>query len=267
MKLYISADIEGTAGITHWDETDYDRGGRWYDYFREAMGQEVKAAVEGAQAAGADDIVVKDAHDSARNFLPTILPRGVRIHRGWSGNPLWMVTGLDGSFDALAMTGYHSASGSCGNPLAHSMATNIDELLINGLRTSEFVINAYTAGYYGVAVPFLSGDIELCESAHEFLPGITTAAVSEGQGNGSLSLHPQDARDAIRDGIKAALSKDLSDCMVKLPETFDIRVRYKNHPNAYRNSFYPSAAYLNEQTVGFKTDNWFEVIRFFNFVL
>ena len=108
MKLFISSDMEGTCGITHWDETDYDKGGRWYDYFREQMTREVAAACAGAREGGADDILVKDAHDSARNIIPTELPRGVRLGREWSGGLYSMVDGLQQGFDALAFTGYHS---------------------------------------------------------------------------------------------------------------------------------------------------------------
>ena len=41
-KLFISADIEGTCGITAWEETDAK--GRNYDYFCERMTAEVSAA-------------------------------------------------------------------------------------------------------------------------------------------------------------------------------------------------------------------------------
>ncbi|MDR2648126.1 MAG: M55 family metallopeptidase, partial [Clostridiales bacterium] len=128
MRLFISSDIEGTTGIVHWDETDYDRGGRWYDYFRERMTREAAAACIGAKEGGAEYIRVKDAHDWARNIIPAELPEGVTIHRGWSGSPLSMVDGLDEGFDALALTGYHSPGHGDGNPLAHTMTPAADEV-------------------------------------------------------------------------------------------------------------------------------------------
>ena len=105
MNVYISADIEGTAGITHWDEAD--RNNPAYPEFREAMTREVVAACEGAIAAGATDILIKDAHDSGRNIHVSQLPECARIVRGWSGHPYSMVQELDESFDALVLIGYH----------------------------------------------------------------------------------------------------------------------------------------------------------------
>ena len=72
-KIFISADIEGTSGIAHWNETErtipHD-----YDYFAGQMTREVAAACEGAREAGAEEVLVKDAHDSARNLIPAELP-------------------------------------------------------------------------------------------------------------------------------------------------------------------------------------------------
>lgn len=267
MKLYISCDIEGTSGITHWDETDYDRGGRWYDYFREAMSREVAAAVEGAKAGGATEILVKDAHDSARNILPTLLPAGIRLHRGWSREPLCMMAGMDSSFDAAAFTGYHSPAHANGNPLAHTMITEVDEVRLNGMRCSEFMLNAYTAAMLGVAPVFLSGDAQLCEQAKELVPSITTVAVSQGVGNSSTSMHPADAQAAIREGMQKAVSQNIGACTLELPEYFEISVKYKDHVAAFKNGYYPGASHVDEKTIAFETDDYYEVLRFAMFVL
>ena len=89
MKIYISADIEGVTGVTHWDETDLTKGE--YNQFREQMTAEVVAACEGALEAGATEIWVKDAHDSARNIIAAKLPQAAKLIRGWSGHPFIMV--------------------------------------------------------------------------------------------------------------------------------------------------------------------------------
>lgn len=267
MKLYISCDIEGTSGITHWDETDYDRGGRWYDYFREAMSREVAAAIEGAKSAGATDILIKDAHDSARNILPTLLPAGIRINRGWSREPLCMMAGLDNTFDAAALTGYHGPAHANGNPLSHTMITAVDEIILNGERCSEFMLNSYTAAMLGVPVVFLSGDEELCGQAKELIPGITTVAVSRGLGNSSTSMHPADAQAAIKEGMQKALGGNLQQCRLELPEYFEMTVKYKEHAAALKNGYYPGARQINEKTIAFETENYFDVLRFAMFVL
>ncbi|MBN36183.1 MAG: hypothetical protein CMM46_15680 [Rhodospirillaceae bacterium] len=106
MKVYISVDIEGVAGITHWDEATIGQPG--YETFRAQMTDGSAATCEGALAAGATDLLVKDAHSSGRNILPERLPEEARIIRAWSGNPLSMVEGVDEGFAAIAMVGYHS---------------------------------------------------------------------------------------------------------------------------------------------------------------
>ena len=93
MKVMISVDIEGIAGIAHWDEALHDRPG--YPHFRELMTNEAIAACNGAKAAGATEIFVRDAHETARNLDVTRMPEGVRLIRGWSGHPYMMVQELD----------------------------------------------------------------------------------------------------------------------------------------------------------------------------
>jgi D-amino peptidase len=271
LKLFISSDIEGTCGITHWDETDYNRGGRWYDYFRAQMTREVAAACRGAREGGAESIHVRDAHDSARNIIPMELPTGVTICRGWARSPLCMAEGLNGDFDALALTGYHSPAHGDGSPLSHTMNTSLDEIKINGKRASEFTIVSYTAALFSIPVIFLSGDEAICEQAASFIPGITTAAVSRGLANSSTSLHPEDALQMIRERTREAVKKHFEtngkNCLIPLPEHFNISVKYAAHPRAYTKSFYPGARRLDEKTIAFETDDYMEALRFFHFVL
>ena len=79
MKVYISVDIEGCAGITHWDEAEKNHAD-WQE-FREQMTREAVAAIEGAKIAGATEILVKDAHSSGRNIIASQLPADVRLIR------------------------------------------------------------------------------------------------------------------------------------------------------------------------------------------
>ena len=102
MKIFISSDIEGTAGIVDWKETELSE--RVGDYFREQMSREVAAACRGALAGGADDVLVKDAHDYARNIDPTVLPEEVKILRGWTRDPYIMMAGIDKSFAGAFFT-------------------------------------------------------------------------------------------------------------------------------------------------------------------
>lgn len=266
MKLFISADIEGVAGIAHWDETERGKD-EWYAYFQKQMTYEVAAACEGALKAGVTDILVKDAHDTGRNIDPALLPRSVCINRGWSGNPYSMVAGLSSDFSALSFIGYHSPGGGDGNPLSHTYSTRVDEITINGTRASEFTMAGYVAAMLEVPIVFLSGDAALCEEARRLVPGITTVETSRGTGDASTSMHPQDAIDLIRTSMRRAMGADLSACLLPLPAHFSVQVRYLTHTKAYGMSFYPGATQPNEKTIAFESDDYNEVLRFFHFVL
>jgi len=265
MKLFISADIEGTAGIVSWPETDPES--KYHEYFANEMTEEVRCACEGAITAGAHEILVKDAHDAARNINPAKLPEMVKIMRGWTRGPASMMGGLDTGFDAAAMVGYHSACSTNGNPLSHTMNTQNESILLNGKIMSEFMMNAYTAAYYKVPVIFVSGDKMLCENAKELIPKITTVAVSEGLGNASISIHPTVAQKTIKEGIYRALKVDASECLLELPKRFETTVQFHEHFKAYRASFYPGAKADGMKKVVFAADDYFDVLRFFMFIL
>ena len=149
MKIFISADIEGIAGITSWEEADPHKS--QYRPFQERMTEEVKAACLGALDAGAKEIWVRDAHWFARNLLHERLPREVRLIRGWSRHPYMMVQEIDPSFEAAAFIGYHSEGGSGANPLAHTLTDSVfQSIRINGQPVAEFHLYAGAAALEGV---------------------------------------------------------------------------------------------------------------------
>lgn len=262
-KIFISADIEGTCGIVDWQETE--AGNPYSDHFRAQMTNEVAAACRGALRAGAGEIIVKDAHDSARNLYPDRLPKEVKIIRSWSKDPYSMMTGLDESFDAVFFTGYHNASGTGTNPLSHTMTTDITAFKINGVLASEFLINSYIAEYFGVPAVLLTGDRGLCENAEHFNRGITTVPVSEGRGGCSLSIHPELACEKIEEAAFRALSEPLDRCRVEMPAEFDAEITFRRPHFAYRASFYPGARLIRPDTVGFCSGNYLDFLKFHMF--
>ena len=263
MKIFITADIEGITGAAHWDETDQNN--EYFQQLREQMTAEVAAACEGALNAGATEIWIKDAHGWARSLIPAKLPREIRLARSWSGHPYSMMQELDESFTAAMAIGYHSRAGSNGSPLAHTMTGSMTWYKINGQYASEFMVSAYTAGMLKVPMVFLSGDEMICSDGQALIPGLTTMAGMYGVGDSTVSIHPQVAVERIRTGVEAALKGDISRCVVPMPEQFDIELRYRRHPDAYHASFYPGAYVIDAHTIGFKTDNYFDVLRFFSF--
>lgn len=264
MKVYISADIEGITGVSHWDETELSKGDSVTA--REQMTAEVVAACEGALKAGATEIWVKDAHDSGRNIIASRLPREAQLIRAWSGHPFVMLQELDSSFAGLALIGYHSGAGSAANPLSHTMTGYIASIMINGNPASEFVINAYTAALVKTPLVFVSGDQGLCDEVVQFNRNIRTVAVKRGVGDSTINLHPDVAVDRIRDGMASAL-QNADQCQIILPDHFSVDVQYRYPRLAYRSGFFPGARQVDPITIQFEHDDYFEVLRFLLFAL
>lgn len=264
MKIYISADIEGTCGIVDWEETNLNSPCATYHKLQ--MTKEVNAACEGANTCGAKYLLVKDAHDSARSINPSLLPENINILRGWTRDPHIMMGGIDNSFDATLFIGYHSGSSENGNPLSHTMHCDYDYIKINDEIASEFILNAYTSAYYNVPVAFISGDSMLCENAKKLFPNIVAVPVCSGIGNASISVHPNVAIKNIQEGVKEALSGDLSRHIIKLPEKFKFEIKFRQHYRAYKASFYPGVKLINSQVITFETNDYYEFLRMFFFI-
>ncbi|TKT74463.1 M55 family metallopeptidase [Aquamicrobium sp. LC103] len=263
MKIFISADIEGTAGINHWDETIHGHAD-WTEY-RALMTAEVLAACEGARAAGATEVVVKDAHDSGRNLLVERLPDYVRIVRNWSGHPDQMMFGVDDSFAAAIYTGYHSKAGTEDNPLAHTSNLKISRLLLNGEVASEFTINALCAALYGVPSVFLAGDAGICADARAMIPGMATVETLFGAGPASNSIAPARSCRLICEGVEAALANGAGG----VPSTngpWEVVVEFVNPVNAYQSRWYPGATAHGPRAVAFEASNFFEILRALRFI-
>ncbi len=267
-KLFLSADIEGTTGIAHWNETDKQRGaGDGYAHFAQQMSREVAAACEGAIIGGATDILVKDAHDSARNIDPSVLPEQARMLRGWTQDVYVMMSGLDATFDGVLFTGYHSPAFTDGNPLAHTMTTDLIKITLNGEIMSELYINCLIAAMLKVPVLCATGDKGLMDWLKGKNPNIETVAVSEGFGNASMSIHPNLALAQIRSAVERALKKDPGSMQFPMPDHYQIAVSYKQHYTAKRMANFPGARQLDAHTIAFDSNDYGDVLKFFLFVL
>lgn len=266
MRVYISCDIEGVAGIAHWDEAR--KSHQDYAEFRRQMTSEAKAACEGALAAGASAITVRDAHGTGRNIIGRELPPPAHLIRGWSGHPYLMIQEIDQSYDAAAFIGFHSSAGAGGNPLSHTISSRmLHAIHLNGEPCSEYRIHAYAAGLVGVPVVFVSGDQTLCAEVSALQANTRTYSTKRGEGASQTSVHPDEAISGIRDGMRMALSGDLSRARLQLPDSFSLELTYKEHTDAYARSFYPGAELLAPHTVRFKSGEYFEVLRALQFLI
>lgn len=207
MKILVSADMEGIAGVVHWDQVD--PGKPDHDWARRLMLGEVNAAVAGAFEGGAAEVVVNDSHDTMRNLLPHGLDRRARLISG-NLKALSMVEGLqDGGFAAAFFVGYHGAAGGAG-VLGHTYSSaTVHELRLNGRPAGEVTVNAAAAGALGVPVALVSGDTAAVDEARDLLgPAVETVAVKGARSRHSaLSLHPEAAREAVRAAAARAASR------------------------------------------------------------
>lgn len=265
LKVFISADMEGIGGVIHWD--DVSRQGKDYALFRRLMTQETNAAIEGALEAGATEILVRDSHGSARNILPDVLGPEAVLLRDWSGGPLSMMEGIDETFDAVVFIGYHARAGTPNAVLKHTMTGTIYDVVLNGKKMPEAGINGAIAGYFGVPVVFIAGDLAVCKQAKELFGDIETAAVKEGIGKAAKMLHPLKAQELIKKKTTLALKrlKDFKPFRLKPP--FKMEVTFKDEERAENASWIPGAKRTGNTSVSFTSNDFMEVLKFFKFAM
>lgn len=207
MKVYLSIDAEGVAGITDWDQIRTT--GDDFALGRRLMLGELNAAIEGVLAAHPDaEIVVNDSHGSMRNFPPDEIAGNASLIAG-RHKPMYMMEGLDGSFDAILFIGYHGAIGAHPAILSHTYNPRaIWEVQIDGHSVGESALNGLVAAHYGVPIVFVSGDEATAVDARALVPDIETAIVKTSFTRfAARSVHPQVAREQIRSGVQRALSQ------------------------------------------------------------
>jgi D-amino peptidase len=204
MKVFLSSDMEGTAGVVDWEQCVGD--GPEAVAGRALLLAEVNAAIEGAVAAGATEIVVNDSHYNMRNLPAGALAGGASYISG-SHKPLYMMQGLDATFDAVLFVSYH---GSVGAPAGLSHTYNpraVMEARLGGVVTGEAGINALVAAHYGVPVVLVTGDRCACEETAALIPGVRTAVVKEHVSRlAAHSLHPARACALIRETAQKAVA-------------------------------------------------------------
>lgn len=204
MRIYISADMEGVTGLV--DADDVQPGGRDYERGRLMMAEDVNAAVRGAIAAGATDIIVNDAHGPMRNILPESLHPAVRLIRG-KPKHMGMLEGLTSEHDAVLCVGYHSRAGALG-VLSHSfMGHEIEDMWLDGRPVGEIGLAHATAAALGVPVAVLTGDDCACAEMTEWDASVTTVAVKYARDRFAAELRSaEEARAAIEKAVAASLS-------------------------------------------------------------
>jgi D-amino peptidase len=264
LKVFISIDMEGVTGVANWE--DVERDGKDYGLFRDIMTREANAAVEGAAAAGAGEIWVRDAHGTGRNLLPQLLDRRAILVREWSGGPKSMMEGIDESFDAAIFVGYHAKAGTPDSLLEHTSSGKVTDFSVNGISMPEAGYNALIAGHYGVPVAFAAGDRALCEQITALLGDVETVAVKRGIGAAQVSPHPEVTCMQISQGVDKALRRLGDFSPYRLDTPYTLVVKLKDEEMVHKGSHYPGVTRTGEWELSFTSDDFLEIMKAFSYV-
>jgi len=264
MKVHITADMEGVAVLSHDEQADYKKDD--YPRMREIMTGEVQAAIEGAKDAGAEEILVCDAHDTGRNLLVERLDPDVEVIEG-TAYDLGMMSGISRDFDAAMQVGYHSMRHTHAGVLGHTYTYEIAELRFNGTVVGESGLSAAIAGHFGVPLVFVSGDAHAVRQAKSLVKDIVGVPTKEGVGlYGVRTLTPEKARKRIRKGAKEAVAKagKIKPFIVRKPVAMDVEL--ERPLMAEYCSRVPGVKRKDAKTVSYKARDVLEAFEVFDVI-
>ena len=206
MKVYISVDMEGIAGISHPNPTD--RADSGYPAAVDLMVGEANAAIEGAFAGGATEVLVNDSHGGMYNLRPADLDPRARVLQGQKAWSMVAGAGPDRGFGVALFVGYHARAGHPTGTIAHTFSMRPTATRLNGRLVGETGLNAAVLGAWGIPVGLVAGDDALAAEVADWLPWAERIVVKEAAGgNAAASLHPTVAADLVRDGAERAVRR------------------------------------------------------------
>ena len=213
MRVLIISDMEGVSGIVKWEQVT--GGEPMYDEARKLYTEEINAAVRGAKAAGADEILVMDHHGAGKGWsFNSLIPEQLDPACEWVVQSNWTeyTAFLEQGCDACLLIAMHARAGTTDGVLNHTVSGQAwRNLWFNGTLVGETGINAALCGQWGCPVVLVTGDEATCVEATDLLgAGLATVAVKKGLGRFSArQIPPPRARELIEEGARTALSGDL----------------------------------------------------------
>ena len=256
MKVYISVDMEGIAGVSHPKPTE--RADSGYAAAVDLMVGEANAAIEGALAGGATEVLVNDSHGGMYNLRPADLHPGARVLQGQKAWSMVAGAGPDAGFGVALFVGYHARAGHPTGTIAHTFSGRPTLTRLNGRLVGETGINASVLGAWGIPVGLVAGDDALAGEVADWLPWAERVVVKEGAGgNAAASLHPTLAADLVRAGAERAVRRasagELQALVVAPPVV--IEVEYRNAIAADYAAIVPGAERIGDRGVRFEASD------------
>jgi D-amino peptidase len=265
MRIFVVSDLEGVSGIVKLGQIG---GGRpMYDESRRLYTEEINAAVRGAKAAGATEIVVMDCHGAGEEWtfnslVPDLLDEACDyvVQDEWTEYTEFLESGID----AALFVGMHARAGTAGGVMNHTISgRDYQNLWFNGTLVGETGINAALCGTWGCPVLMVTGDNAACREGTELLgPGLVTVAVKQGFGTyGARNVAPLRARKLIEEGARRALD-DLKAVPPYDPGSpCEIRIEFKNTDAADKLHRRHRVERVDARTVVSRADTWWEAWR------
>jgi D-amino peptidase len=256
--------MEGTAGVCAWPQCD-PNDAHEYPIYRRYMTREVRAAIEGARAAGASEVLVNDSHWDMRNLIWDELPEddGLRVISG-TRKPWSMGEGLDATFAAAFLTGYHAKAGDPAT-LSHTFSPEtIYAVSVNGVPCGEALLVAALAGSYGVPVVLVTGDSTTVNETVRALPWAVGVAVKDAVGFSAInSLTPSAAQEAIRAGAREAVARVARAKPFAFEPPLELAIETVGVENADFIELMPRFERIGARAVRFRAANYPELLRAF----
>jgi D-amino peptidase len=253
VKVYVSVDMEGIAGVSHPGPTDRTDSG--YPAAADLMVGEANAAIEGALAGGATEILVNDSHGGMYNLRPADLHPAARVLQGQKAWSMVAGAGPNAGFGVALFVGYHARAGHPRGTIAHTFSGRPTVSRLNGRLVGETGLNASVLGQWGIPVGLVAGDDALAEEVADWLPSAERVVVKEAAGgNAAASLHPSAARDLIRAGaeraVRRAVAGELEPLLLQPPVV--VEVEYRNAIAADYAAVVPGAERFGDRGVRFE---------------
>ncbi|HEY1229814.1 MAG TPA: M55 family metallopeptidase [Ramlibacter sp.] len=263
MKILISVDIEGVAGVYHAQQVR--AGNPEYERARRLMTDEANAAIAGAFDAGADEVLVNDSHGDFRNLLPDVLDPRAQVIQG-KPRYLSMAAGAELGVAGMCMVGYHSRAGGRGI-LAHTINSfAFSRIEFDGEPMSEAGLYGALAGEYGVPVLMGSGDDVFIEENRALFPHAVFVQTKQATGqNSGVSLSPAKACAAIRQGAAEGIGQRAGARPLRLGAS-PLQVTLHTQTPALADLFcqWPSFRRLDATVLGFEAPSVEAAVRMLN---
>lgn len=265
-KIYISADLEGVTGVVTSEQLG--PGGFEYERFRRFMTEEVLAAIDGARAAGAGEVLISDSHGNGQNLVLEMLPDDVMVVRSWPRD-LTMMHGLDASFDGAVFIGYHAGTTNLEGVRAHTMSSaTLTDVRINDVSANETIWNAAVAGALGVPVIAISGDDATIAEARavlgdSFEPAVVKWAHSF---HSATTVTPVRGQEIIRDAVERAVRRlgDFEPYRVASPAR--VTVRFKHYQPSQILAYLPWFERVDAHAIAYEADDMLAAARILTFL-